>query len=422
MAGPETDRTGPAPSGRAGSTPSELVEGLFPHNAHVLGGFDPLPLELPADSPRLHETGASHGSYVVRLQDVDEEHADEFMSALGRVGGGVHPRERDGAVDLTVFATMPQVEALRNQLLAAAPALSRMAEEVVTVLAAYHRAGFTIPCGDRELSCGLRPLIMGVLNCTDDSFYAGSRIHGDAAVERGRRMVDEGADLLDVGAESTRPGSQPVPAAEQIERLVPVIEGLGDAGVPLSVDTSLAEVARAALDAGATMINDIHALARDPELGEVAAETGVPVVLMHMRGIPGRMYERADYDDVVDDVVRELRQALARAHRAGIDPEMTLVDPGIGFAKTPGQNYTLLRHLSALRSLGRPIVLGPSRKSFVGAVLDLPPEERLEGTAAAVGAGVLAGAHILRVHDVQAMKRAASVAAAIRSEGVGWIS
>lgn len=414
MAGPDSDRTGP--------TPSEIVEGLFPHNAHVLDGFDPLPLELPADSPRLHEIGASHGSYVVRLQGVAEEAADEFMSALGRVGGGVHPRSRNGAVDLTVFATMPQVEALRNQLLAAAPELSRMAEEVVTVLAAYHRGGFEIRCGRDELSCGLRPLIMGVVNTTEDSFYAGSRVQGEAAVERGRRMVEEGADLLDVGAESTRPGSRPVAAEEQIDRLVPVVERLSGTSVPVSVDTGLADVARAALEAGATMINDVHALGRDPELADVVAEAGVPVVLMHMRGTPVEMHREASYDDLVGDVIAELRQALARAHRAGIDPEMTLVDPGIGFAKTPRQNYTLLRHLSALRSLGRPIVLGASRKSFVGAVLDLPPEERLEGTAAAVSAGVLAGAHILRVHDVRAMKRAATVAAAIRSEGVGWIS
>jgi dihydropteroate synthase len=170
------------------------------------------------------------------------------------------------------------------------------------------------------------------------------------------------------------------------------------------------------------MVNDIHGLGADPHLAGVIADAGIPVVLMHMRGMPGTMDKMARYDDLIADIVKELRVALGRARKAGIDPELTLVDPGIGFAKRPQQNYTLMRHLSALRSLGRPIVVGPSRKSFVGAVLDLPPKERLEGTAAAVTAAVLAGAHVIRVHDVKAMKRVATVAAAIRSEGVGWIS
>jgi dihydropteroate synthase len=181
-------------------------------------------------------------------------------------------------------------------------------------------------------------------------------------------------------------------------------------------------VASAALAAGAVMVNDVHGLAADEGLGGVVADAGVPIVLMHMRGSPGTMYAAARYDDLIADIVRELRGALGRARRAGIDVELTLIDPGIGFAKRPQHNYTLLRHLAALRSLGRPIVVGPSRKSFVGAVLDLPPQERLEGTAAAVTAAVLAGAHIVRVHDVGAMRRVAAVAAAIRSEGVGWIS
>ena len=177
-----------------------------------------------------------------------------------------------------------------------------------------------------------------------------------------------------------------------------------------------------AIEAGATMVNDIHGLGADPDLAGVVADARVPVVLMHMRGMPDTMHKAARFDDLIADVVKELRDALWRAQKAGIDPELTLVDPGIGFAKRPQQNYTLMRHLSAFRSLGRPIVVGPSRKSFLGAVLDLPPEERMEGTAAAVSAAVLAGAHVIRVHDVEAMKRAATVAAAIRSEGVGWIS
>lgn len=407
--------------------PSDLLQRLYPHNPHVLAGYDPLPLQFPDDSPGLHELAASHGTYAVKLQDIDRELADPFLQAVGRVGAASHTQPSVGAggdhLDVVVFATLPQVEALRAQLLAASVDLSRLAEEVVATLGAYHRNGFKLRIGNRSLVCGLQPHMMGIVNCTDDSFYEGSRFLGDAAVDRATAMVEQGASIIDVGGESTRPGGEPVSAAPELERVLPVIERLsGSVDVPISIDTSKADVAAAAIAAGATMVNDIHGLAADPDLAGVVADAGVPIVLMHMRGAPGTMYEAARYNDLIADIVRELRGALARAHRAGIDPELTLVDPGIGFAKHPQQNYTLMRYLSALRSLGRPIVIGPSRKLFVGAVLDLPPEERLEGTAAAVAAAVLAGVHVVRVHDVQAMRRAATVAAAIRSEGVGWIS
>jgi len=405
--------------------PSELIERLYPHNAHVIGGYDPLPLQFPDDSPGSHELAASHGTYAVRLQAVSEVLTVPFLQALGRVGGAAHTQPVDGGTqaDVVVFASIPQIEALRSQLLASSQDLSRLAEEVISVLSAYHRNGFKLRCGPRNLELALDPKIMGIINCTDDSFFDGSRVNGSAAVQRAREMVAQGAAVIDIGGESTRPGGEPVSAAAEIDRVVPVVEQLSaSVDVPISIDTSKAVVAEAAIKAGATMVNDIHGLAADPDLGPLIAEAGIPVVLMHMRGMPGTMYEAARYDDLIADIVRELRQALARAHRAGIDPELTLVDPGIGFAKRPQHNYTLMRHLSALRSLGRPILVGPSRKSFIGAVLDLPPEECLEGTAAAVTAAVLAGAHMIRVHDVEAMRRAASVAAAIRSEGVGWIS
>ena len=417
-AGAHTARP-PAPA------PSDIIDRLYPHNAHVLGGYDPLPLPFPDDSPGLHELAASHGTYAVRLQAVSASLATKFLRALGTVGGAAHsrPRAEGEVIDLVVFAALPQVEALRAQLLAAEPELSLLAEEVVTVLGAYHRNGFKVRCGARTVECGLEPRMMGIVNCTDDSFYDGSRSLGDAAVDRACAMVEAGAAVIDVGGESTRPGGDPVSTDLEIERVAPVIERLATLiDVPISIDTSKAKVAAAAIASGAGMVNDIHGLAADPDLGGVVADAGVPIVLMHMRGTPGTMYEAARYDDLIADIVKELRGALGRAHKAGIDPELTLIDPGIGFAKRPQQNFTLMRHLSALRSLGRPIVVGPSRKSFVGAVLDLPPEERLEGTAAAVAAAVLAGAHVLRVHDVGAMRRVAVVAAAIRSEGVGWIS
>ena len=264
---------------------------------------------------------------------------------------------------------------------------------------------------------------MGIVNCTPDSFYPGSRRQGADAVEEGLRMVEEGADILDVGGESTRPGSAPVDSAEEIERVLPVIEALaGKVEVPISVDTRHAAVARVAIEAGAGLVNDVSGLRHDPELAAVVAEADVPLVLMHARGKPDNMVAHANYQDVVAEVARELREAMARARSAGVSDDAIVLDPGIGFAKRAEHSLTILRHTAALRSLGRPLLVGPSRKSFVGVVLDLPTEERLEGTAAAAAAAVLYGAHILRVHDVGVMRRVVAVAAAIRSEGAGWIS
>jgi dihydropteroate synthase len=382
-----------------------------------------LPLQLPAESPHFHEIAAAHGTYATRLQGVGEAIADEFLRALGRVGGAAHTLPAEGGVDLIVFASLPQVEALRAQLLTASTDLQRLAEEVVTVLHAYHRTEFSLDCKGRQLHAGLRPLVMGVINFTPDSFYEGSRIGDRVTADLGEEMVDAGADLLDVGGESTRPGSRMVSEQEEIDRVVPAIEMLTSrVDVPISVDTSKAVVASAAIAAGATIVNDVRGLAADPELGLVVAKAGVPIILMHTRGTSERMHQEARYEDLLADILKELREALGRARRAGIGPEATLVDPGIGFAKTAQQSLMVLRHLAALRSLGRPIVIGPSRKSFIGEVLGLPAAERLEGTAAAVACGVLAGAHMVRVHDVRSMKQAASVAAAIRSEGVGWTS
>lgn len=395
----------------------------FPHDAHVLRGNDPPSAEPSPGSPAVDAVAAAHAPYHVRLRGIDPGIAEPFLRVVGSVGGVAHTEESGPGISLDLFIGARQVEALRAQLLTAPGAQLRLAEEIVAALGAWHRRVFRLRCGDREIVCGERPLLMGVVNCTPDSFYEGSRAAGEAAVERGIEMVRQGADLLDVGGESTRPGSQPVEADEEIERVAPVIEALAArVDVPLSVDTTKAAVARAALAAGATMVNDVSGLSWDPGLGEVVAAADVPLVLMHTRGRPSEMYDEADYGDVVAEVIRELREAMARARRAGIAAERLVVDPGLGFAKRARHSLMLLRHLSALRSLGAPILVGPSRKSFIGAVLDLPPWERLEGTAAAVALSVSEGAHIVRVHDVQEMRRVADVAAAIRSEGVGWIS
>jgi len=261
--------------------------------------------------------------------------------------------------------------------------------------------------------------VVGVLNVTPDSFSDGGRfLDPGAAVEHALRMASEGADLVDVGGESTRPGALPVPEEEELARVIPVLRALARSRfpVPVSIDTSRAAVARAALDAGAALVNDVRALA-DPEMARVVAESGLPVVLMHMRGTPGDMRARATYLDLVGEVRAELAAAMARAEAAGVARERIVLDPGIGFAKTAGQSVEILARLPELLSLGRPLLVGPSRKSFIGALTGAPPEERLPGTLAAVAAAVLAGATFIRVHDVAASRQAVQVASALRASG-----
>ncbi len=263
---------------------------------------------------------------------------------------------------------------------------------------------------------GPGPFLMGVVNVTPDSFSDGGRFaDADAAAAQARRLGEEGADLVDLGGESTRPGAPPVPVAEELRRVIPVIERLraGGFALPISVDTSKPEVARAALDAGADLVNDVQGLAA-PELAALVAARGVPVVLMHMRGTPADMTSRAVYADVVEDVAAELEQALARAERAGVRRDRVVLDPGVGFAKTAEQSLALLAGLGRLRRLGCPLLVGPSRKSFIGKLTGAEVADRLPGTLAAVAACVLAGAELVRVHDVAAARQAARVAAAIR--------
>jgi dihydropteroate synthase len=271
--------------------------------------------------------------------------------------------------------------------------------------------------GPRTFPWGSRTFVMGILNVTPDSFSgdgllrsAGSvNTHSvEAALARARQMAAEGADLLDVGGESTRPGHEPVRAAEERARVVPVIAALHDAlpEMPLSVDTTKAEVALAALDAGAHLVNDVWGVAADPELLALVAERSAPVVLMHNRA-------EARYGNIVAEVIADLEAALEHAEAAGVARAAIIVDPGIGFGKTPEQNLAVLHDLASLHVLRRPILLGTSRKSTIGRVLDLPPEERLEGTLATTALGVAAGVDIVRVHDVGANVRAARMADAV---------
>jgi dihydropteroate synthase len=268
-----------------------------------------------------------------------------------------------------------------------------------------------------RLSVGDRTLIMGVINVTPDSFSDGGRLLDPTqAIEAGVRMAAEGADLIDVGGESTRPGADPIDEAEERRRVVPVIEGLVGAGVPISVDTYRAATAEAALSAGAALVNDISGLRYDPELAGVVATRGAAIVLMHTRGRSREMYQQASYHDVVSEVLDELRQSIAFATAAGIQSDHLIVDPGLGFAKEAVHSYEVLAGLSAFAELGRPLLVGPSRKSFLAKPLggSVPPRERDWATAAAVTAAVLAGAHIVRVHAVREMLQVVRVADEIR--------
>jgi dihydropteroate synthase len=270
--------------------------------------------------------------------------------------------------------------------------------------AARRRPALAIPCRTTRLVYRGRPLVMGIVNVTPDSFSDGGRFAGAAeAVAHGLRLEEEGADLLDVGGESTRPGAEPVPAAEERRRVLPVIARLADrVRIPISVDTSKAEVAREALEAGASLVNDVTALRGDPEMAAVVARGRAALVLMHMRGQPRTMQRAPRYRDVAGEVAAFLAQAARRAEAAGVERSRILLDPGLGFGKTVAHNLILLRSLGRLASLGYPLVLGPSRKSFIGKALNAEVGDRLAGTLACVAFAQRHGAHVVRVHDVKA--------------------
>jgi dihydropteroate synthase len=287
--------------------------------------------------------------------------------------------------------------------------------------------------GQTTLTWGARTYVMGILNITPDSFSGDgllasspgdARSGARAALEQARRFVEAGVDILDVGGESTRPGSQPVGVEEERQRVIPVVKALAGEfpETLISIDTCKAIIAEEALQGGALIVNDVWGLRADPELAGVVARHGVPVILMHNRSNPasvevrqrlGNAYVGPHYENLLEDVKRELLESVALAHAAGIKDEAIILDPGIGFGKTIEQNLELIDRLDELKALGYPVLIGPSRKSFIGYTLDLPPEQRTEGTAAAVAVGVVRGADIVRVHDVEYMSRVAKMADAL---------
>jgi len=317
-----------------------------------------------------------------------------------------------------IFSTAEKMQAWIEARQFTAPDTKNFAEVLKRFLERQGRDRFLLATKPLPLPIGERTLIMGVLNCTPDSFYDGGRYFShEAAIAHGWRLAEQGADLIDVGGESTRPkgvygsGAEPISAEEEKRRVIPVVEALAKKiRIPISIDTYKAKVAEAAIGAGAGLVNDISGFQFDASMPATVARLGVPVVIMHTKGAPADMQTNPAYENLMDELYLYFERQIELARHAGISEDRLIIDPGLGFGKRGRDNYEIIRRLAEFRGLGCPILIGPSRKSFVGKALDLPPEQRLEGTAAAVAAAVLSGAHIVRVHDVTEMRRVAAIA------------
>jgi dihydropteroate synthase len=330
------------------------------------------------------------------------------------------PPDPSGQHDLLLSGKASQMEDLAAALDAESADLHRISLELRNLLKNMGKTRFAIPCRTRTLELGDKTLIMGALNVTPDSFSdGGAFFQQDRALARALEMVEEGVDIIDIGGESTRPGARPIDPQEELSRILPVVKDLANqTDTPISVDTRKAEVARGVLEAGGQIINDISALRADPEMAKVIASHQVPVVLMHMRGTPETMQENIHYVSLVSDIIQYLKQSIDMASMAGVDLERIIIDPGIGFGKTVDHNLAIIKHLYQFKTLGRPILVGPSRKSFIGKILDLDADQREEGTMASIAASILNGAHIVRVHNVRNAIRVSRIADAIKAVSI----
>jgi len=377
-------------------------------------------LEVGADRGGARWMSSKAVYRLIRVKNLNSKAAvilkQEMLSrggeaALNRGVGNFSAEE----TDVLLIGTLRQYDELCKKIKMQPFGLRRLADEIKETLENYDKKKKrTLRCRGRSLLLGERTLVMGILNVTPDSFSDGGKFFDTgAAVEHAHQMVEDGADIVDLGGESTRPvtwSEEPLSAAEEIRRIMPVLERLlQEVRVPVSVDTYKAETARAALDAGAHMINDIWGFQRDPGIAAVAAEYDVPVILMHNQ-------EGTEYQDLMGDLLASLRRSVGVALDAGVQEDQVIIDPGIGFGKDVQQNLLVLHRLRELRSLGKPILLGASRKSTIGKVLNLPADQRLEGSLATVVWGVAQGAaDIVRVHDVKETARAVRMTEAIVS-------
>ena len=355
---------------------------------------------------------------LIKLENVGIKEANIIKQEMLSAGGDAvtHKGTLDHSVgesDLILLGTIRQYEKLVSKLKIQPFTCKDIAAEVEEVLENYDKRGFVLKFPKKEIALD-RTLVMGVLNVTPDSFSDGGKFFdADAAIDHGVEMAEQGADIIDVGGESTRPRSDPVSPDEELKRVRPVVEGLlQKVDVPISIDTRRPTVAREIVELGAQMVNDVSGL-RDPEMVSTIADLNVPVVVMHMLGTPKTMQEKPEYKDVMGEIIGYLRNQIDNAVKGGIQRENIIVDPGIGFGKTVEHNLEILRRLGEMRSLGLPIFVGASRKSFIGKILDSEVADRLEGSLAALVSSVLNGANIVRVHDVEESVRAVKMAEAI---------
>jgi dihydropteroate synthase len=383
---------------------------------HEMGkvGVDPTGMKL-MKGKTLH--------YNLKVEGIDPRTANLLKQEMLSVGGDAALDRRgldcsSSSTGTLLMGTEKQFEKLFSKL-EQYPDLQPFGQSLKEILRNLSRAHYTIRCRKRTFTLGKQTLLMGVLNVTPDSFSDGGIFFDkEKAIAHGLKMVEEGADFIDIGGESTRPGSKPLGLDEELRRVIPVIESLAkDVDVPISIDTYKSAVAKKAIDAGAQIINDISGLHLDPSLSQVAAKEDVPLVLMHIRGNPETMQKKIHYESLFSEIIQYLKDSIQRAESAGVDPEQIIIDPGIGFGKTVEDNLLILKNLQEFKILGKPLLLGTSRKSFIGKILNADVTERLEGTLSTVVVGVLNGAHIIRCHDVIQAKRAIAIADAVRQAG-----
>ena len=318
--------------------------------------------------------------------------------------------------NILIMGTLKQISELVKKIDKQPFGLNLIARNILKILKNIGQNEYVLKTFRREINLGKKTLIMGILNITPDSFSDGGLYCSQQkAVERGLQMVDEGADIIDIGGESTRPGAKSIEASVELKRVLPVIESLvKQVKIPISIDTTKAKVAKLALASGAEIVNDISALHGDKKIAKTISDEGAAVILMHMRGNPRNMQKgNLVYNNLMGEVTDYLEKSSEKALKAGIEKDCLVIDPGIGFGKTPEDNYKIIKNLSQLKELGMPVMIGTSRKSFIGKATGGEPEQRLEGTAATIAAAIMNGCHIVRVHDVAAMKKVAAVTDAI---------
>lgn len=374
---------------------------------------------LPVDPGGIRIMAPKGDFYILKTDPISAPAANILKQQMLSVGGECAVSR--GASTCEIEAAPALLSGTKKQFLKLAESLGYQIFGLNTLGAEirdFFADNFTIAemqIGSRHFDFRKKTVLMGVLNITPDSFYDGGKhIQVTAAVEAALRMTAEGADIIDIGGESTRPGAEPVDEKTELDRVIPVIRELRKkSDIPISIDTYKSGVAEKALKAGADMVNDISGLSFDPQLASVIARAGAAVCLMHIRGTPRNMQQNPHYENLIDEILHFLEASVRRASGAGISRNKIIIDPGIGFGKTLADNYTILRYLKEFESLGQPILIGLSRKSLIGKLLDLPPEQRLPGSLAGLAIAINNGAAIVRVHDVRESRQAVAVADAI---------